>query len=60
VILVRSILSWHLPIALFDPVWLGLAAVVAAVVLLAVWIAAVVFDRRTSLRTMNNSKRSRS
>jgi hypothetical protein len=34
VILVRSIFSWHLPIALFDPLWLGFAALVAAAVLL--------------------------
>lgn len=47
-ILIRSIFSWHLPIALFDPLWLGLAALAAAVVLLAVWVAAVLVDRRNT------------
>jgi hypothetical protein len=46
VILIRSIFSWNLPIAPLDPLWLGLAAVAAAVVLLAVWVAAVLLDRR--------------
>jgi hypothetical protein len=46
VILLRSIFSWRLPIALFHPLWLGLAAVVAAVVLFVFWVAAVVMDRR--------------
>ena len=45
-ILVRSIFSWHLPIAVFDPLWLGFAALAAAAFLLAVWFAAAVMDRR--------------
>ncbi|MGA8036168.1 MAG: hypothetical protein WA823_04985 [Candidatus Acidiferrales bacterium] len=45
-ILVRWIFLWHLPLAPFDPVWLGVAAVIAAVVLLGVWIALLVVDRR--------------
>jgi hypothetical protein len=46
VILIRRIFSWHLPPAPFDPAWLGFAAVIAAVVLLVVWTALLVVDRR--------------
>jgi hypothetical protein len=46
VIFIRWIFSWHLPLAPFDPAWLGLAAAIAAAVLLVVWTALVVVDRR--------------
>jgi hypothetical protein len=46
VILVGLLYSSTLPLPIFDPVWLGLAAVVAAVVLLAAWIAETLVDRR--------------
>jgi len=45
-IIIRWILSWHLPLAPFDPAWLGFAAVIAAVVLLGAWFALVVVGRR--------------
>ncbi len=58
-ILIRWILSWHLPLAPFDPAWLGLAAVIAAFVLLGVWIALLVVDRRKPSSKLQTFKRSR-
>jgi hypothetical protein len=48
VILIRWIFSWHLPLAPFDPLWLGVVALIAAVVLLVAWTALVIVDRRRS------------
>ena len=45
-ILVRRIYSSTLPLPIFNPVWLGVAAIVAAIVLLAAWIAETLVDRR--------------
>lgn len=45
-ILVRLLYSLTLPLPTFDPVWLGVAAVLSAIVLLAAWIAKTLVDRR--------------
>ena len=45
-ILIRWIFSWHLPLAPVDPLWLGIAAAIAGVVLFGVWIALIIEGRR--------------
>ena len=45
-IFIRWIFSWHLPVAPFDPLCLGLAAAIAGVVLFALWIALIIEGRR--------------
>ena len=47
-ILIRWIFSWYLPLAPVDPLWLGIAAAIAGVVLFGVWIALIIESRRKS------------
>ena len=47
-ILIRWIFSWHVPLAPVNPLWLGIAASIAGVVLFGVWIALIFESRRKS------------
>jgi hypothetical protein len=58
-ILIRWIFSWHLPLVPFDPLWLGVAAVIAAVVLLGAWCAWSSWIGENRLRSFKTFKRSR-